>query len=460
MGFLVTRGYAVAMLEYLEAKGIGPYKKLSLDLGERLNVITGDNGLGKTLLLDLVWWVCSRDWPEQVAIPNNFVLPLSERMAENEGGTHKIAGQITAKIVGRTKKEGVESAYTFEPALADWRRKGKSRPPIPGLVIYARIDGGFSVWDPTRHYYRVAPTRAIDDPDRPPAFHFSKSEVWGGKRIVDPLGKEATICEGLSRDWLTWETREPDRFQTFIDVLRHLSPPNEPIRPASTPVRLPGMDVSSMPALETIYGLVPLSQASAAIRRIIALAYFLVWTWREHQTQSKLISTPPENRIIIIIDEVDAHLHPKWQRLIAPSLLKVVSHINQSADVQLIISTHSPLVLASLEPEFNDTNDRLFHFYERHGEVVLDRRKWVKYGDVTGWLTSDVFSLAQARSRQAEEVIEAAEKFMRGDKTLATDLNNSEAIEMSLRAVLPSLDPIWARWEVFKRRQPREGITR
>src|SRR5262249_53214174 len=51
------------MLEYLHLKNVGPAPEMRMDLGSRLNLITGDNGLGKSFLLDVMWWALTRRWP-------------------------------------------------------------------------------------------------------------------------------------------------------------------------------------------------------------------------------------------------------------------------------------------------------------------------------------------------------------------------------------------------------------
>lgn len=446
------------MLRYLKTTNVGPAPSFEFSLGPRLNVVTGDNGLGKSLLLDIAWWVCSRDWPEGPAIPSRFIIPIERRSVRTAPDSREEAS-IVAVTESRTKKESRQT-FLFDPALSDWRRSGKTRPPIPGLVIYARIDGGFSVWDPARHYYRVAPSLGIDEPDRPPAFHFSKQEVWSGKTVQDRLKGEVTVCEGLTRDWLDWEKREPDLFGVFRAVLEHLSPPGERMRPAGSAVRMPGPDVSSMPALETSYGVVPLPHTSAAMHRILALAYFLVWTWHEHEVQSALIGSELERRIIIIIDEVEAHLHPKWQRQLMPALLTTAKLLSPSAKVQLIVSTHSPLVMASLEPDFDDTIDRLFHLDLRDGRPTLERKPWERHGDASGWLTSDIFQLGEARSQPAEDAIAAALGLIEGDPSAIPDAALLTRIDRELRHHLPSLDPVWAQWTLYKRRLamgPRQG---
>ncbi|MGM0575297.1 MAG: hypothetical protein ACQEXJ_06165 [Myxococcota bacterium] len=52
------------MLEWIATKGVGPAAELRLDLARRLNVLTGDNGLGKSFLLEVTWWTLTGSWPE------------------------------------------------------------------------------------------------------------------------------------------------------------------------------------------------------------------------------------------------------------------------------------------------------------------------------------------------------------------------------------------------------------
>ena len=49
-------GGEIPMLEYLHLKNVGPAPEMEMQLAPRLNLITGDNGLGKSFLLDVAWW--------------------------------------------------------------------------------------------------------------------------------------------------------------------------------------------------------------------------------------------------------------------------------------------------------------------------------------------------------------------------------------------------------------------
>ena len=162
-----------------------------------------------------------------------------------------------------------------------------------------------------------------------------------------------------------------------------------------------------------------------------------------------ILITQPAHHLDILVDEIELHLHPKWQRSILPALMSVGGGLAAEMTTQLLVTTHSPLVLASIEPEFDTERDRLFLFKVQDGTVSLDELAWAKEGDATLWLTSDIFGLAQARSRQAETAIEAAEAFIRGDEAeLPEGLRTKEQIQDELCRVLPGHDRFWPRWIV------------
>ena len=54
------------MLKSIVAKNVGPIPELSVKFGSRLNIMTGDNGLGKTFLLDMIWYALTNMWPAEV----------------------------------------------------------------------------------------------------------------------------------------------------------------------------------------------------------------------------------------------------------------------------------------------------------------------------------------------------------------------------------------------------------
>ncbi|HVJ91860.1 MAG TPA: AAA family ATPase [Labilithrix sp.] len=52
----------------------------------------------------------------------------------------------------------------------------------------------------------------------------------------------------------------------------------------------------------------------------------------------------PREELVFVVDDIDVHLHPRWQARIIGDLRRAFPH------VQLVVSTHSPFVAASVEP--------------------------------------------------------------------------------------------------------------
>lgn len=419
------------MLKTLALKGVGPASAFGpVEFAPRLNFITGDNGLGKSFLLDIAWWALTRNWARGVmAVP-----PVGEKKPS------------IAYAYSKTTSGDVEETSIFKRTEQIWPTK-QGRPPIPGVVIYAAVDGSFAAWDPVRNYWKDA-----DAMERPRAFNFSAEQVWDG--LEGPGG--IRHCNGLIHDWVLWQKGQDPAFDDLIKVLDTLSPSGTEKLEPGQPVRL-GLDVKDYPSLRTPYGQdVALVHASAGMRRIAALAYLLVWTWREHLLACEQTGRKKAKEIIFLIDEIECHLHPQWQRRIVPALLRVMQTLTgRKVPVQLIVATHSPLVLASAEPEFDEEQDAVFNIQLRDGQARVTREPWAKQGDVVNWLVSDAFGLHQARSAEAERAIEAAEAWMRGDKAaLPAELKTQAAIHRELQRVLAGHDEFWPRWLVETRQLP------
>lgn len=81
-----------------------------------------------------------------------------------------------------------------------------------------------------------------------------------------------------------------------------------------------------------------------------------------------------ESEAIVLIDEVDLHLHPKWQQTILPDLMRTFPN------VQFIVTTHSPQVLSTIHRESirllgKDSNGRdvaVMPMAESYGEISSD----------------------------------------------------------------------------------------
>lgn len=246
-----------------------------------------------------------------------------------------------------------------------------------------------------------------------------------------------------------WEKTETQTFEQLQKVLERLSPPHEKIT-AGPLKRVSIDDVRDIPTIRMPYGDVPVLHASAGIRRILSLSYLLVWAWNEHLQAAELLGEQPTDQIIFLIDEVESHLHPKWQRVIIPALMEVVSSLTEKSSgirVQIISATHSPLVLASLEPSFDDTRDAWFDLDMRESEqgcsVSLEKRPFEKCGDITGWLMSEAFDLKTGYSLEAEQLFTEIGAFLR-QETQATE--EARRLHKRLLELVGPRDPFLFRW--------------
>jgi AAA domain, putative AbiEii toxin, Type IV TA system len=406
------------MLKSLMLRAVGPAPQMSIDFADRINVITGDNGLGKSFLLDVAWWALTRTWAGTAALPNDPSHAMIRYVVQGKKG---VAEPVTS---------------SYRPEEQEWPGERK-RPAMPGVVVYVRVDDGFSVWDPARNYWRK------DRSDRPAAYHFNNREVWDGLRV-----NGVSASEGLERDWVSWQKGREPQFHLLEQVLLQLSPPDVPLKPGP-PKRVFLGEGFDRPTLLIGDNVVPVAIASAGIRRILALAYLLVWAWHEHRVAAELMGNEPDTRLALLIDEPETHLHPGWQRRVIPAIVEAVRvlHEQHESATQILLATHSPLVLASLEPFFDSERDALFHLRLGQEHAVLEAEPWVKQGDAAHWLVSEVFGLLQARSKEAEQAIEAAEAFMRDDvEALTAGLRSRDEIHEQLKKLLAPHDPFWARW--------------
>ena len=126
------------------------------------------------------------------------------------------------------------------------------------------------------------------------------------------------------------------------------------------------------PQFRTPDGDVPLNVLSQGTQSIIQWLAHLLIGYAEY------FDYPPdlEHKLgIVIIDEIDAHLHPSWQRRIIPTLTK------HFPNLQIFCSTHSPLMLAGLKAGQVQLLRR-----DEKGRVIVSRNET----DIVGWTADQI----------------------------------------------------------------------
>lgn len=109
-----------------------------------------------------------------------------------------------------------------------------------------------------------------------------------------------------------------------------------------------------------------------------------------------------ETQGVVLIDELDMHLHPRWQRILTSGLKRAFPK------VQFIVASHSPQVLGELKPE----------------EIILLRPSGTTHPQVSYGLTSsqvlEEIMGAEARTPEVERLLsEVFESLERGELSLA-----------------------------------------
>jgi len=419
---LVTEG----ILGYIELNGVGHIDTLTFEPANRLNIITGDNGYGKTLLLECIWWALSGKWSQFPVFPNdNF----------NEA-------TIAFKLMQNNGNQSVREEIRFDFEKQEWPENIKC-PNLSGLVVYARSDGSFAVWDPVKGKQSPPPGYKL----KKSPLVFSKWEVFKGKYEKSEDKPERQICNGMIVDWINWQNSSSSHFILLREIIQILSLYSGESLEPSDPVNVT-VDSHIMPTIKYPYGNVPIIYAASSVQRIISLAYLLVWMWSEHQTTCEKTKTSPYRNLILLLDEAESHLHPKWQRSLIPSLLEIKKFFSKELNIQFIISTHSPLLMASLEPEFDEMSDSIFHIQMKDNKIQLNPQPFLRHGRVDYWFTSDSFELKYARSVDAENAIKEAIEIQKSDRP---DSEKVKQIHVELCRVLGEFDTFWPRWSYFAR---------
>lgn len=112
-----------------------------------------------------------------------------------------------------------------------------------------------------------------------------------------------------------------------------------------------------------------------------------------------------ETRGVVLIDEIDLHLHPERQRVVLPTLSEALPN------VQFIVTTHSPLVVGSLEAS------NLYLLVDEDGASVIKHLPEQVYGrSAEQILLSPYFGLESTRvSAVSEKLTSLANAAVSGD---------------------------------------------
>jgi predicted ATP-binding protein involved in virulence len=144
--------------------------------------------------------------------------------------------------------------------------------------------------------------------------------------------------------------------------------------------------------VKTTFGWVNIKDLSYGYQTITALIVDIAANMMERYPESE---TPLEEPVIILIDEIDLHLHPKWQRTVIDKFSKYFPK------AQFIVTAHSPLIVQAAE----GVNANIVVCRKDGDKVIIDNNP----DNVKGWridqiLTSDLFEVESSQSVEMENL--------------------------------------------------------
>jgi predicted ATP-binding protein involved in virulence len=136
---------------------------------------------------------------------------------------------------------------------------------------------------------------------------------------------------------------------------------------------------------------------------VIAIAVFLAQNFPDSEN-------PLKKEAVFLIDAIELHLHPSWQREIIPKLL------HSFPNCQFIMTTHSPQVLGNIKPE------SIFLLKREDDEVVCEQPD-ESYGMSMDRVLELVMDEESRPNKKVREHIENLfEHISRGELDKASDL--------------------------------------
>ncbi len=174
--------------------------------------------------------------------------------------------------------------------------------------------------------------------------------------------------------------------------------------------------------VQTPYGWVPMSELSLGYKTTIAwLIDFATKMIYFHEKSENPFAEPA----ILIIDEIDLHMHPAWQREIIEELT------NLFPKTQFIVTAHSPLIAQA-------ALDANIVVLKRVGDEVIVHNdpEIVRSWRIDQVLTSDLFGLKEARPKAIEEKMKRRRSLLKkGDKVTLKERDELDRLNIEIDAM-------------------------
>lgn len=347
-------------IDTLDLQNFRCFDSLSLALDPRCTVLIGNNGSGKTAILDALA-VAAGAWFIELGTSNLRPRPILKdeiRYARfDKNGIPTLEPQIPVSV---------EATGIVNRQPCQWSRRLNR---ITGRTTYGDAKD-------IRNLAQKAQQQVVhgEDISLPLISYYGTGRLWIQRKessirqqvlgsrseaYVDAL--EPASNQKLFEAWMIW--REQARLEAVVQKYNDgneltISNLNETNTPHLTGVK--NAVQNCIPECEAFYynvnyqqlrvtmqdgRILPFHMLSDGYRNFVGMVADIAW--RCVQLNPHLgIHAPQETEGIVLIDEIDLHLHPSWQRQALDNLL------NTFGKLQFVVTTHSPQVIASAKQEW------------------------------------------------------------------------------------------------------------
>ncbi len=420
-------------LEIENIRCFGDRQTLDLADGDgrpsRWTIILGENGAGKTTLLQCLVWmrlVPPGDDPALLAEENKMVESLLRQGHDLE---LRMAATLSCGATLSAERNGAKGAaipttvnssvHVFFDAK---RHLSEEKDPETESTLKGEFPNPLVVAYGASRQRGVLNLAKVDLKDPCARSRFTQiTELYDLEELLSKLDYASQKKE----------TPSPEHAQLLRlrDVLTKILPGDD-FKPSDVEILPPDVLESGGPSgvcLRTFSGLEPLSALSLGYQTTLAWTADLAWRLMKRFPKSP---DPLSEPAVVIIDEIDLHLHPLWQLRIIDDLSEIFPAI------QFIATSHSPLVVQVAET----ANFALVRKREADVQIVNkpeDVRRW----RVDQILTSELFEVPTARNRDTERFFIRRDELAQKVSRSADEEAELEALRVQIAAFPTAADP-------------------
>ena len=355
-----TKNIPALRVDRLELRNFRCFPEISIDFHEELTVIVANNGQGKTAILDAVAialgpFVGAFDDGKDRAFERDDIRLLrtgtGNRMELADGGVTLEATGVVGHQAASWKRQlaGPKSRTTRKDAqaLTDAGKK------LQSLVRQeAETEAGATgVCLPLVAYY---PTDRLWNIRRLPYKKLPRTSRMVGYTHCLETGSDFHLMADWFRYWSVNSLNRrlkaqqegkailPSEFDHALDAVRNAI--NLCLKPSGWGDMDYSLEREEVVARHPLHGELPVGMLSDGIRSMLTLVADIAFRMvKLNPNLGPYAATHTDG--IVLIDEVDMHLHPSWQQTVLGALREAFPR------VQFIVTTHSPQVLTSVSAE-------------------------------------------------------------------------------------------------------------